>query len=101
MFCGAILSSMDNGPWVDSLWAPALGDGDNFGFVDSYYLTLRFVALHNNVAGLEVTTMLLALTYDTFQTNYDNLRKGESMVLEIRHTILLGRLWRAFQWSHI
>lgn len=77
---GTIISCMADEPWVESLWAAALGSGLDWGFVNSYNPTLRFVAVCTNVGGLVLTALLLSLISDAVQTKYDSLRKGESVV---------------------
>lgn len=77
---GTIISWMANEPWLESLWAAALGSGLDWGFVNSTNPTLRFVAVCTNVGGLVLTALLLSIISDAVQTKYDSLRKGESVV---------------------
>ncbi len=77
---GTLISYMAEEPWVDSLWAAALGSGLDWGFINSKSASLRFVAVCTNVGGLVVTALLLSLISDAVQTKYDSLRKGSSPV---------------------
>lgn len=77
---GTLISYMADEPWVESLWAAALGSGLDWGFINSKSASLRFIAVCTNVGGLVVTALLLSLISDAVQTKYDSLRKGSSPV---------------------
>lgn len=81
---------MADEPWVESLWAAALGSGLDWGFINSKRGSLRFIAVCTNVGGLVVTALLLSLISEAVQTKYDSLRKGSSPVTESGHTLIIG-----------
>lgn len=87
---GTLISFMADEPWVESLWAAALGSGLDWGFINSKRGSLRFIAVCTNVGGLVVTALLLSLISDAVQTKYDSLRKGSSPVTESGHTLIIG-----------
>lgn len=87
---GTLISWMADEPWVESLWAAALGSGLDWGFINSKRGSLRFIAVCTNVGGLVVTALLLSLISDAVQTKYDSLRKGSSPVTESGHTLIIG-----------
>lgn len=75
-----MISWMANEPWIDSLWAAALGSGLDWAFINSTSPSLRLLAVCTNVGGLVLTALLLSIISDAVQTKYDSLRKGESSV---------------------
>lgn len=77
---GTLISWMASEPWIESLWAAALGSGLDWGFINSTSPSLRLVAVCTNVGGLVLTALLLSIISDAVQTKYDSLRKGESSV---------------------
>lgn len=87
---GTLISFMADEPWIESLWAAALGSGLDWGFINSKRGSLRFIAVCTNVGGLVVTALLLSLISDAVQTKYDSLRKGSSPVTESGHTLIIG-----------
>ncbi|CDF35819.1 unnamed protein product [Chondrus crispus] len=87
---GTLISWMASEPWIESLWAAALGSGLDWGFINSTSPSLRLVAVCTNVGGLVLTALLLSIISDAVQTKYDSLRKGESSVTETGHTLIIG-----------
>lgn len=77
---GTLISWMASEPWIESLWAAALGSGLDWGFINSTSPSLRLIAVCTNVGGLVLTALLLSIISDAVQTKYDSLRKGESSV---------------------
>lgn len=91
-FGTAALLAASGGSLYEELWAAVEGIGIDwtFGGVEERTWLERVVAVIISIGGMLVTALMLGIVSDAIGEKMDDLRKGNSDVLESGHTLILG-----------
>lgn len=91
-FGTAALLAASGGSFYEELWAAVAGVGIDwdFGGVDERTWLERVVAVFISIGGMLVTALMLGIVSDAIGEKMDDLRKGNSNVLESGHSLILG-----------